>query len=234
MHTDNLRKSYMARHPLPGGVYWDDAADRYAGKPGWETEGDLYQSQWIGWRTALEDHLHLPEPTTFAPPLIERQTFVTALQGQAELTWNALSGEFASVATQKLWETWQRSASARGQHWLPYPAIPPAQEGHYDAWSPEDGRYADAYYDHDGWFSEYDGEPLTNITHYQSEITTPIIPCRLCGAPATTHMTFGHAITRWPGTANGWYCDTHKTLSALQIKDELAKTERITTNNKHE
>ncbi len=53
--------------------------------------------------------------------------------------------------------------------------------------------------------------------------------CRICSAPATTHMTYGHRVTRWPGLANGWYCDAHKGLSVAQVQTLLDNRTQTST-----
>jgi len=57
-----------------------------------------------------------------------------------------------------------------------------------------------------------------------------VLECQLCDRLATRHVTFGHVVDRWPGRANGWYCDEHKNLSSLEIKDKVRMIQRNKAN----
>lgn len=45
--------------------------------------------------------------------------------------------------------------------------------------------------------------------------------CRICNAPGAAHINHGIAIDRWPGKANGWYCENHKYLPVMEKKHLL-------------
>ena len=153
----------------------EDDSQSWAGMPG-HVAFSLIERHMDNWPDALKmmnEWLAATSPCRYTNTEAERVRFIEAMQGEAELQWNTSAGRFLSTASQKLWMTWQRSASINRQHWLPYPDTKPNLCGHYDAFVPGWGRYADAYYENGQWATEYEGDPIQGVTHYQSCYITP-------------------------------------------------------------